>query len=118
MPPVIRPMSTRVRWFVVGVVLLVLGLAALYYFNSNLTQSTVEEGGFDGRTWVVKPGDTLTLTAEEVGPADRYRCEGKGGVNGTPDPGHGVISGGDFQVTTDLDGTVKLACEPGPPGNV
>jgi hypothetical protein len=99
------------------VLLVVLGLLTLYYFNSNLTESTVEEGGSDGRTWVIQPGDTLTLTADEVGPDDLYRCEGKGGVNGTPDPGHGVGGSGGFSVETASDGTVTLSCEPGPPGD-
>ena len=76
-------MTARTRWIVLGVVLLlVLGLVALYNLNSNLTQSTVEEGGYDGRTWVVQPGDTLTLTADQVGRGDEYRCSDEDlGVN-------------------------------------
>ena len=44
-------MSARARWIVVGVTLLrVLGVVALYLFNANLTQVTVEEGGLDLRS--------------------------------------------------------------------
>lgn len=39
-------MRTRARWIAFGVVLVVvLGLGALYWFNTNLTEVTVEEGG-------------------------------------------------------------------------
>jgi hypothetical protein len=109
-------MSTRARMFALGVVvLIVLGLAALYLFNTNLTTSREEERG--PKTWVVQPGETLTLSADEVRPDDLYRCPGKGGVNGTPDPGHGVGGSGGFSVATDDDGTVTASCEPGPPAD-
>lgn len=76
-------------------------------------------GGERGpRTWIVPRGETLTLSPFDVHPDDLYRCPGKGGVDGTPKPGHGVSSGGEFSVSTAADGTVTARCEPGPPGNV
>jgi hypothetical protein len=96
---------------------LVLGLAALYWFNTDPTGATVTET--NGRqTWTIEPGDTVKLSADEVGPDDLYRCRGKGGVNGTPDPGHGVGGSGGFSVSTAADGTVTLTCEPGPPAEL
>ena len=73
----------------------------------------------DGRrTWIIHPGDEVKLSSGDVGPDDLYRCEGKGGVNGTPRPGTGVVSGGMFSVETAEDGTVSLWCEAVPPGNI
>jgi hypothetical protein len=112
----IRLMIARARWIALGVVLvLVLGLPALYLFNTNLSTSTDEERG--PKTWVVQPGETLTLSADEVHRDDLYRCPGKGGVNGTPAPGRGVGGSGGFSVATDDDGTVTASCEPGPAGD-
>lgn len=110
-------MNRRARWIVLAVVLvLLLGVVALYLFNTNLTMFTGEDRG--PKTWIVRPGETLTLSSDEVHPDDLYRCPGKGGVNGTPDPGHGVGGSGGFSVATEEDGTVTAYCEPGPPGNV
>jgi hypothetical protein len=106
-------MSTPARWIVLEVVLLlVLGLAALYWFNTNRTGVTLEE--VDGqRTWIIQPGDTGRLPSDEVRPDDWYRCEGKGGFIGTPEPDH--VGGSDgFWVETAFDGTVTMYCEPGP----
>jgi hypothetical protein len=70
------------------------------------------------KMWIIQPGETLRLSADEVHPDDRWRCPGKGGVNGTPEPGRGVANSGGFQVETAADGTVTARCEPGPAGNV
>lgn len=78
----------------------------------------VISGPREATTWIVQPGETLTLTADEVHADDLYRCPGKGGVNGTPPPGHGVGGSGGFSVVTQEDGTVTASCEPGPPGNI
>jgi len=119
-------MSARARWIASAVALLiVLGVVGLYLFNSNLTMVPNMQGDEihpsqtpEPRTWIVQPGETLTLTADEVGPDDVHRCPGKGGVIGTPDRGHGVGGSGGFSVEAALDGTVTAYCEPGPPGNV
>jgi hypothetical protein len=106
---------TRLRWALLGVAaVVVIASVALYALDANLTLSSET----DRRTWVVQPGETLTLSADEVGPDDLYRCPGKGGVNGTPDRGTGVGGSGGFSVETADDGTVTAYCEPGPPGNV
>jgi hypothetical protein len=103
------------RWIVLEVVLLlVLGLAALYWFNTNRTGVTLEE--VDGRrTWIIQPGDTGRLSSDEVRPHDRYRCAGKDGFIGTPEPDHAIGGSGGLTVETASDGTVTLYCEPGPP---
>ena len=77
-------------------------------------------GGSDRepKTWIIQPGEMLRVSADEVLPEDRWRCTGKGGVNGTPEPGHGVFNSGGFGVETAADGTVTARCEPGPGGNV
>lgn len=107
-------MSTRARWIVLGVALvLVLGVLALYWLNTNLTGVTVE-GSSGRRTWIVQGGDTLKLSADEVGPDDRYRCEVDGGVytvEGTPPLGEASWSG-DFSVATIDPGNVILSCQP------
>lgn len=102
-------MSARARWALGVASVTVLGIVAVSLFNTNLNRGP--------KTWVVQPGETLTLSADEVHPDDLYRCPGKGGVNGTPDPGHGVGGSGGFSVATEDDGTVTAYCEPGPPGD-
>jgi len=107
-------MNARTRWIVLGValvvaVLWVLGMKA--YIENHTGPSRL-------MVWTVQPGETLTLSADEVGPDDLYRCPGKGGVNGTPDPGNRVGGSGGLSVSTEQDGTVTVTCEPGPPGNV
>ena len=66
-------------------------------------------------TWVVQPGETLTIATDEVGPNDQYRC-GKGGIDGTPGPGAGVANTLGLSVETAIDGTVTVTCEPGQVG--
>ncbi len=69
----------------------------------------------DGRrTWSIQPGETVRLSADEVGPDDWYRCEGKGRVIGTPEPDRAGESNG-LWVNTAFDGTVTMYCDPGPP---
>jgi hypothetical protein len=70
------------------------------------------------KTWIIQPGETLRLSKDEVHPDDRWMCPGKGGVTGTPEPGHGVGGSGGFSVEASLDGMVVASCEPGPAGNV
>jgi len=113
LPPPVR--THPARWIVLEVVLLlVLGLAALYWFNTDRTGVTLEE--VDGRrTWIIQPGDTGRLSSGAVRPNDWYRCEGKDGFIGTPEPEHGIGGSGGFTVETASDGTVTLYCEPGPP---
>jgi hypothetical protein len=108
-------MSTHTRWIVVGVVLLlVLGLVALYWFNTTLTERSVEHGP---HSWAVQPGAPLVLLPTDVDPGDEYICPGGGRIVGTPDPGTGVTDGAGLSVETAEDGTVTATCELGPPGN-
>lgn len=62
----------------------------------------------------------MKLSADEVGPDDRYRCEVGGGVytvNGTPPVGRATWSGVLAVARVDR-GTVILSCDPSPTGNV
>lgn len=93
--------------------MLVLGVVVLYWFNTNLTGVTVEESS-GRRMWIVQGGDTFKLSADEVGPDDRYRCEVDGGaytVKGTPPLGRASWAG-DFLVATIDRGAVILTCDP------
>ena len=103
---------TRVRWVVLGVVLLILlGLGVLFWFNMSLTSVSLEEGG-SHRTWTIQPGDSVKLGADEVRPDDRYRCELDGssyGVSQTPAPGS-TGAAGPLTVVTAKDGDVTLWC--------
>jgi hypothetical protein len=109
-------MSARARWIAVGVLaVIVLGVAALYWFNTNLTQRPVEHGP---HTWAVQQGAPLVLLPTDVDPGDEYICPGGGRKVGTPDPGTGVTDLAGLSVETAEDGTVTATCEPGPPGNV
>ena len=91
-------MSARARWIsVVVAILVVLGIVGLYLFNNNLTMST-DNGGPE--TWVVRPGETLTLGPEEVQPDNVYRCS---------DDDEGV------NLDVASDGSARLYCG-GPPG--
>ena len=106
-------MSTRAGWVLVGVaIVVVLGLVALFVFNGTLMKER------DPKTWIVQPGETLRVPADQVLPDDRWVCPGKGGSEGTPPIGHGVGSSGGFSMEVDMDGNVTAYCEPGPPGNV
>ena len=103
---------TRVRWVVLGVVLVVLlSLGVLFWLNTNLTSVSLEEGGAL-RTWTIQPGNSVTLHADKVRPDDRYRCEFDGssfGVSQTPAPGS-TGAAGPLTVSTAEDGTVTLRC--------
>ena len=98
--------SERARWVSVTVGAATLVIVAVAFMV----------GGSDRepKTWIIQPGETLRVSAGEVLPEDRWRCPGKGGVNGTPEPGHGVANSGGFQIETAPDGTVTATCEEGP----
>ena len=70
------------------------------------------------KRWIIQPGETLRLSADEVIAEDEWVCPGKGGVVGTPDPGYGVGGSGGFSIEVLADGMVVIRCEPGRPGNV
>jgi hypothetical protein len=106
--------SDRVRWAAPG------GVAVVAVIVVIVVLLIVKEpaGRRSGQTWVVQPGETLMLSPDDVRPDDLHRCQGKGGVNGTPPPGTGVSGSGGLSVMTALDGSVTTLCEPGPPGSV
>lgn len=108
---------SRARWIALGVVLLlVLGVVALYWFNTNLSGVTVSET--DGRrTWIVPPGETVTVSADEVRREDQFRCEGIDAlVEGTPGRSQMVAREGSpsgvITVETAEDGDVTVSCDP------
>lgn len=104
----------RARWVVLAVVLLVLGVVALYWFNTKLASVSLEES--DGRrTWTIQQGDSVTLNAEDVRPDDRYRCAldgGSYGVNQTPARGGAGVAG-PLTVAIARDGDVTFSCAEG-----
>jgi hypothetical protein len=70
------------------------------------------------RTWVVPDGTVHTFEPSELRADDVFRCsDDSGGVAGVPSPGSAVGNSGGITVTTEEDGSVTVACEPGPPGN-
>jgi hypothetical protein len=103
-------MRRRLLWAAVsaGLAIIVLGAIGLMIAGNDRAP----------KTWIIHPGETLRLSEDEVLPEDDWECPGKGGVVGTPEPGHGVAGSGGFSVHVGLDGTVVARCEPGPPGNV
>jgi hypothetical protein len=110
-------MSTHAGWVLVAMAIVVaLGLVALFLFDGNITMGTSLDR--DPKTWIVQPGETLRVPADQVLPDDRWVCPGKGGSEGTPPIGHGVGSSGGFSMEVDMEGNVTASCEPGPPGNV
>lgn len=106
-------MTPRTLWAVVVVRFVVTVIVALIVMNAT-RGARVEHGP---HTWVVQPGERMTLSADEADPGDEYICPGKDRVVGTPLPGRGVGSSGGISVDTAPDGTVTAYCEPGPPGN-
>jgi hypothetical protein len=110
-------MSARVRWIVVGAALLVvLGLVALYWFNNRIPVTVIDSDG--PRTWIIGPGETVTLSADEVGPNDRYRCAGEeSGIEFTPVRGTESYSEAGGLSVRNANGTVTAYCQPGPPEN-
>ena len=107
-------MSTHVRWIVVGVALLmVLGLAALFLFN-RIPVTVIDSDG--PRTWIIEPGETLTLSADELGPRNHYRCAGEeSGIDFTPERGTEYYSEAGGLSVRNANGTVTAYCQPGPP---
>ncbi len=108
-------MSARVRWIALGVVLLlVLGVVALNWFNTNLTMSTDQERG--PKTWLVQPGETLRVSADDVLLDDRFDCAGEGFTTGGQRYGD-VLNAPDSlawtAVIVDEEGNVTLRCQPG-----
>lgn len=86
---------------------------ALYLFNNLTDYVTIVVDG--GRNWIVQPGDRVRLSSDEVGPDDWYRCVGRAGVTGTPEPGRHMGDSHGLWAITSSDGAVSLHCEPGPP---
>jgi hypothetical protein len=71
------------------------------------------------RTWVVRDGQTRTFSPDDLQANDIFRCSDNGaGIEGVPAPGEGAGNSTGILVETDMDGTVTVQCEAGPPGNV
>lgn len=104
-------MSTRARW-VVAAVGLVATVAVVVALNLPPARRIPHGRG----QWVVQPGATLMLSADEVhpgaSPGDEYVCPGEDTVVGTPERGHTVAGSGGLVISTLPDGTVEAVCEP------
>jgi hypothetical protein len=67
------------------------------------------------KTWIIKPGETRRLSADQVLPDDRYECPGRPGiVIGTPEPGLFASAQGGIRVITEQEGAVRMSCEASP----
>ena len=101
---------TRVRWIVLGVVLLILpGIGVLFWFNMSLTSVSLEEGGAH-RTWTIQLGDRRRSTPMTVRPDDRYRCDLDGssyGVQRNSCAWEGQLVRAPSTVSNAEDGTVR-----------
>jgi hypothetical protein len=97
-----------------------LGCAGLVIIAAATTSFWLRDssGSRPPTTWVVEDGQTRTFGQYETVPADNFRCSDGGGVEGVPSPGHGVGSSMGISVMTELDGTVTVTCDPGPPSNM
>jgi hypothetical protein len=103
-------MSSRAQWARLAVVIgvIVVGLIALNWPAASALDRPA-------KTWVIKPGETLGLSADQVLPEDRYECPGRPGiVIGTPKPGLLASAQGGILVTADDEGAVQISCEASP----
>ena len=105
----IPDVSARARWTIVAV-----GVVATFLVANRPTGVRMPHGA---GAWVVQPGETLTLSPEEVHPgaypADEYICPGKGRVVGTPEPGQTFVNGR-LVVETLAGGSVTAGCSDTP----
>jgi hypothetical protein len=103
-------MSSRAQWAGLAVVIgvIVVGLIALNWPAASALDRPA-------KTWVIKPGQTRRLSADQVLPEDRYECPGRPGiVIGTPKPGLLASAQGGILVTADDEGAVQMSCEASP----
>ena len=103
-------MSGRAQWAGLVVIsgVIVVGLIALNWPAASALDRPA-------KTWVIKPGETRRLSADQVLPEDRYECPGRPGiVIGTPKPGLLASAQGGILVTADDEGAVQISCEASP----
>lgn len=104
-------MSVRGRWVFLGAgLVLVLGLVTWYAVYG--VTAGPEVGERQPKTLIVQPGETLTLSPDDVHPDDSYRCPGLTRLNSTPLAGSGFSDIHGFYVFTAEDGTVTASCQP------
>lgn len=109
--PSVRRWIARIGLVIVGAgVLVVGGLAALRWFQSLAPRSTE-------KTWMLQPGETLRVPADEVFEKDDWQCKGGYLIPMTPSPGEEVIVPENLFLKVDRAGNVTFHCER-PPGNV
>ena len=75
-----RYVTRRTRWVLIAVGLAVAIAAAVLLWPD--TPEMFPMGTDRGsKTWVIQPGEVLSLSADEVHPDNVYRCAGDEGVN-------------------------------------
>jgi hypothetical protein len=62
------------------------------------------------KTWIVQPGQTLRVPAEQALVGDLWECRGKGGSAFTQPPGTEITTGG-LTLGFDMEGNVTARCE-------
>ena len=105
-------MSARARWIVLGAAM-VFALVGLWWFAANSPQSTRLERA--PKTWLVQPGDTLRVPADEVLLDDVFDCVGEGYSDGYRYE-DALSAPGGFTGSTmvvDAEGNVTVHCIPG-----
>lgn len=110
-------MTVRGRWVVSGAGLVLVVVLVAWYVVYGVTAGPEVVGERQPKTWTVQPGETLTLSADEVRPDDSYRCPGLTRIDFTPHAGTGFSDIHGFYVFTAEDGTVTASCQPGPPAD-
>jgi len=70
------------------------------------------------KTWTVRDGASRTFQPQQLTPEDRFQCSDGGGTVGVPAPGSGVGNSSGISASTNVDGSVTVTCDPGPPGNI
>jgi hypothetical protein len=105
--------STRARWALIATGLVIAFVIAAALIRPGQPEMFPMGRGRGPMTWVIRPGETVTLSADETDPADEYICSGKGHVIGPPAREHAEVNGRLF-VVTQSGGGVSVRCSDTP----
>ena len=114
--PSVRRSIARGGPIIVGIALVLVGVVVVFSrVDLSPTPSSVEAR--DPKLWIVQPGQTLRVPADQTQPGDRWECPISGGVAGTPQSGQRAGIPGVFNIEVDAEGNVTAFCLPVPPLN-
>ena len=104
----VRRWIARAALVIVGLTLLVVGgIAAVSRFDRDVPPASQ---GRAEKTWILQPGQTLRVPAEDALEEDIWECRGKGGRSFTQPPGSAIINGG-LTLEVDSGGNVTAHCK-------